>query len=67
MRALIYTAMGQVALADDNYQHALRLAPRNPELANNYGSFLCQSAQRPARGDAPVRRRADRTRPTRRR
>jgi type IV pilus assembly protein PilF len=48
MRALIYTAMGQVALADDNYRHALRLAPRNPELANNYGSFLCQTAQRPA-------------------
>lgn len=47
MRALIYTAMGQVPLADDNYQHALRLAPRNPELANNYGAFLCQTANRP--------------------
>ena len=47
MRALIYTAMGQVPLADENYQQALRLAPRNPELANNYGSFLCQSANRP--------------------
>jgi type IV pilus assembly protein PilF len=47
MRALIYTAMGQVPLADDNYQHALRLAPGNPELANNYGSFLCQTANRP--------------------
>lgn len=47
MRALIYTAMGQVALADENYRQALRLAPRNPELANNYGSFLCQSANRP--------------------
>lgn len=47
MRALIYTAMGQVPLADDNYQHALRLAPGNPDLANNYGSFLCQTANRP--------------------
>ncbi|MET0983415.1 MAG: type IV pilus biogenesis/stability protein PilW [Telluria sp.] len=47
MRALIYTAMGQVALADENYRQALRLAPRNPELANNYGSFLCQTANRP--------------------
>ncbi len=55
MRALIYTAMGQVPLADDNYRHALRLAPNNPELANNYGSFLCQTANRPARGNAPVR------------
>ena len=48
MRALIYTAMGQVALADDNYRHAMRLAPGNPELANNYGAFLCQTANRPA-------------------
>jgi type IV pilus assembly protein PilF len=46
MRALIYTAIGQTALADDNYRHALRLAPGNPELANNYGSFLCQTANR---------------------
>ncbi len=42
VRALIYTSMGEMVLADENYQHALRLAPRNPELANNYGSFLCQ-------------------------
>ncbi|MFC5513320.1 type IV pilus biogenesis/stability protein PilW [Massilia jejuensis] len=48
MRALIYTAMGQVPLADDNYRQALRLAPGNPDLANNYGAFLCQSANRPA-------------------
>ena len=27
LRAMIYTEMGQLALADDNYQHALRLAP----------------------------------------
>jgi type IV pilus assembly protein PilF len=47
MRALIYTALGQVPLADENYRHALRLAPRNPELANNYGAFLCQTANRP--------------------
>jgi len=48
VRALIYTAMGELPLAEENYGHALRLAPRNPELANNYGSFLCQSANRPA-------------------
>ena len=47
VRALIYTAMGEMALADENYQRALRLAPRNPELANNYGSFLCQSGRGP--------------------
>jgi type IV pilus assembly protein PilF len=48
LRALVYTAMGELVLADDNYQRALRLAPNNPDLANNYGSFLCQSANRPA-------------------
>jgi type IV pilus assembly protein PilF len=49
VRALIYTAMGEAALADENYQRALGLEPRNPELANNYGSFLCQVAGKPAR------------------
>jgi type IV pilus assembly protein PilF len=52
LRALIYTAMGEVALADENYQRALRLAPRNPELANNYGAFLCQTANKPAQAMA---------------
>ena len=42
VRALIYSAMGQVALAEENYLRALKLAPANPELSNNYGSFLCQ-------------------------
>ncbi len=42
VRALIYTAMNEMALADENYQRALRLAPRNPDLSNNYGAFLCQ-------------------------
>ena len=48
LRALIYTAMGQLPLADETYQQALRLEPGNPELANNYGSFLCQSMDKPA-------------------
>jgi len=47
VRALIYTAMNELPLAEENYQHALRLAPRNPDLANNYGTFLCQRANRP--------------------
>jgi type IV pilus assembly protein PilF len=45
LRALIYSQMGEVALADENYQRALKLAPRNPDLANNYGSFLCQQGR----------------------
>jgi type IV pilus assembly protein PilF len=47
-RALIYTAMRENALADENYRHALRLAPRNPELSNNYGLFLCEAGGKPA-------------------
>jgi len=47
-RALIYIAMGEYALADDNYRHALRLSPRNPELSNNYGLFLCEAGAKPA-------------------
>jgi type IV pilus assembly protein PilF len=41
VRALIYTRMGEAALAEESYQRAIKLAPRNPELANNYGAFLC--------------------------
>lgn len=47
-RALIYTAMGETQLADENYRHALRLAPRNPDLSNNYGLFLCEAGGKPA-------------------
>jgi type IV pilus assembly protein PilF len=49
-RALIYSAMGENELADENYRHALRLAPRNPDLANNYGLFLCDAGGKPAQG-----------------
>jgi type IV pilus assembly protein PilF len=42
VRALIYSAMNEMALAEENFQRALRLAPNNPDLANNYGLFLCQ-------------------------
>jgi type IV pilus assembly protein PilF len=43
VRALIYMNMGEVALAEDNFLRALSLAPHNPDLSNNYGSFLCQN------------------------
>ncbi|UMR30473.1 type IV pilus biogenesis/stability protein PilW [Massilia sp. MB5] len=45
MRALIYMAMGEAALAGDSFQHALKLAPHNPEISNNYGSYLCQTGK----------------------
>jgi type IV pilus assembly protein PilF len=49
VRGLVYAAMNEPALADDNFQHALRLAPNNPDLSNNYGSFLCNAGGQPAR------------------
>jgi type IV pilus assembly protein PilF len=48
VRALIYTSMGELTLADENYQRALKLAPTSPDLANNYGSFLCGAGGKPA-------------------
>jgi type IV pilus assembly protein PilF len=57
VRALIYTAMGENQLADENYRHALRLAPRNPDLANNYGcSCATPAASRPRRWRISSRR-----------
>jgi type IV pilus assembly protein PilF len=47
VRALIYSSIGEATLADENFRHALRLAPRNPDLANNYGLFLCDAGNRP--------------------
>ncbi len=47
IRALIYTAMKENVLAEDNYQRAIRLAPRKPDLNNNYGLFLCQTQRYP--------------------
>jgi type IV pilus assembly protein PilF len=52
VRALIYTGLGEYALADGNYQRALRLAPKHPDLANNYGAFLCQQGGKPAQAMA---------------
>ncbi|QCP14664.1 type IV pilus biogenesis/stability protein PilW [Pseudoduganella umbonata] len=45
VRALIYMGMGETTLADDNFKRALQLAPNNPDIANNYGSFLCQNGR----------------------
>jgi type IV pilus assembly protein PilF len=61
VRALIYMGLGEVALAEDNFLRALSLAPRNPDLSNNYGSFLCQNdraAQSIAYFDAALANRA---------
>jgi len=42
MRGLIYAAMGETQLADENFRHALQLYPQDPDTLHNYGWFLCQ-------------------------
>lgn len=45
MRALILMDLGEKQAAEENFLHALQLAPNNSELANNYGWFLCQNGR----------------------
>ncbi|MBB4842115.1 type IV pilus assembly protein PilF [Paucibacter oligotrophus] len=42
MRGLIYAAMGEPQLADENFRRALVLYPQDPDTLHNYGWFLCQ-------------------------
>jgi type IV pilus assembly protein PilF len=39
--ALLYARMGETARADNEFKEALRIAPKEPELLNNYAVFLC--------------------------
>lgn len=41
--ALIYMGLGETKSAEEAFQRALQLSPGDPEIANNYGWFLCQS------------------------
>jgi type IV pilus assembly protein PilF len=45
IRGLIYMEMGENRLAEDDFLHAIRLAPNNPDFNNNYGWFLCQNGR----------------------
>ena len=42
LRGLIYASMGQLPLAEESFQRALQLNPRDADARNNYGWFLCQ-------------------------
>jgi type IV pilus assembly protein PilF len=42
MRGLVYGAMGELALAEESFQRALQVAPRDGDIMHNYGWFLCQ-------------------------
>lgn len=39
--ALIYQRMGDFSLAEKHYSRAKKLAPKDPLVANAYGTFLC--------------------------
>lgn len=45
VRALIFMDTNDNKRAEDNFLHALKLAPNNSDLANNYGWFLCQTGR----------------------
>lgn len=43
--ALIYVELKEHRAAGEAFEKALRLAPGDPEIGNNYGWFLCQVSQ----------------------
>lgn len=45
LMALVRMGLGQNDQADASFRQAVRLAPDNPEFANNYGWFLCQTGK----------------------
>ncbi|HTD02368.1 type IV pilus biogenesis/stability protein PilW [Undibacterium sp.] len=45
VRGLIFMDMGEKQLAEDNFLYALKLAPNNADVAQNYGWFLCQNGR----------------------
>lgn len=50
LRGLIYASLNDLPLADESFQRALQLAPRDADTRHNYGWFLCQQ-QRYAESD----------------
>jgi type IV pilus assembly protein PilF len=43
--AMLYDRMGEGSKADEEYRAALRLAPHDPKVINNYAVYLCQSGR----------------------
>jgi type IV pilus assembly protein PilF len=42
LRGLVYAALGEFKLAEDNFSYALKLSPTDADTLHNYGWFLCQ-------------------------
>jgi len=45
IRALVHHYLKEPQHAETNFREALRYAPDDPEIANNYGWFLCQTGK----------------------
>jgi len=45
IRGLVYGQLKEFARAEADFQRALKLAPNDPEVNNNYGSYLCESGK----------------------
>jgi len=44
---LVYMDLKENALAEQNFDRALRLAPNEPDINHNYGWYLCQTKREP--------------------
>ncbi len=55
LRGLIYAALGEPGLAEESFQRALQISPRDADAMQNYGWFLCQQ-KRYADADAMFER-----------
>lgn len=45
VQGLVHAQLKENAKAEADFQKALRIAPRNPDVNNNYGWFLCETGQ----------------------
>jgi type IV pilus assembly protein PilF len=45
LRGLVFMRMNENRLAEDSFQRALQLNPRDPDALHNYGWFVCQQGK----------------------
>jgi type IV pilus assembly protein PilF len=45
VRGLVHAQLKENAKAEEDFQRALKIAPKNPDINNNYGWFLCETGQ----------------------
>jgi len=45
LRGLVYMRLNDAALAEESFQRAVQINPRDPDVLHNYGWFACQQAR----------------------